>query len=560
MANTILTPVTLWKDFDDSLPLEEEIVEERDEQDYLVKDVYFLGRQTAEGRVKIFSRYFIPKEEERYPVVMILFEAGKPFDQEFVGHFLQNGYGVLCVDYCGESEHERYTLYPQDVDYANYRRAGRAMEFAEPSAKETSWYEWAGVARYAVRYLTEQPQVSAVGGVGMRTGGEILFKIAPYAPISCMISVCAAGWLAYRDLEKFSADGQQIFDEERHRFIAGVDSQSYAPYVKCPVLLLSAINDKKYRCERVYDTFRQINQEVEKAILFSAHGNGIIGGHSLKNVDLFFDKYLKDRSIFISAPISFTVGENEAGNLVVKPYFDENGEIAECGLFYSEEVSGTLTRDWTRVLADTENFEDGECVIPLNVYNRSSRVLVYIFVCYSNGFSTTSSIREVVIDKEYPNSLPRTRVIYTSQEGLNGFTVLRRGSHCVADCFSNGTHSEAILSEGFGGIMGVSAQNGIISYRVDAPRFAPDEGASMAFDVYCEEDALLNVAFYKDAEEKEGYVCEVKVSGGGKWKNIVLDASDFKTETGLALDEFIHASSVGFTSEKKVLINNIVWL
>ncbi|MDE7158212.1 MAG: hypothetical protein K2N74_01420, partial [Clostridiales bacterium] len=233
MANMILTPVTLWKDFDATLPLDEEIISERKEGDFVYREVYFYGRQTEKGRVKIYAQYVFPFGEEEFPAVMILFEAGMPVDMTFVKRYLANGYAVLCVDYCGENGAEHYTEYPSDVDYANYVRAGRAMEYAEPTAKETSWYEWAGVARYAARYLAEKPEVTLAGAVGLRSGGEILFKIAPYAPIACMVAVCSGGWLAYRGIGKFDADRQRIFDEERHRFIAGIDSQSYAPYVKC---------------------------------------------------------------------------------------------------------------------------------------------------------------------------------------------------------------------------------------------------------------------------------------------------------------------------------------
>ena len=76
MAKTILTPITLWKDFDDSLPLNEEIVSEKQSEKFDCKEAYFYGRQTAKARVKIFSRFFTPKGAEEYPAVMVLFEAG----------------------------------------------------------------------------------------------------------------------------------------------------------------------------------------------------------------------------------------------------------------------------------------------------------------------------------------------------------------------------------------------------------------------------------------------------------------------------------------------------
>ena len=221
--------MTLWKDFDDTLPLCEEIISEQERENCIFREVYFLGRKSVYGRVKVYAKYYVPKDKENYPAVMVLFEAGLPCDEKFVSHFVDLGYGVLCVDYCGDMGQGKHTIYPRDIDYANFLRAGRAMEYADVTAKETSWYEWAAVARYAAQYLKSKQEVTAFGAIGLRTGGEVLWKITPYAPISCFIAVCAAGWLAYRNMEKFGEGEKKNFDPERHRFMAGVDSQSYAP-------------------------------------------------------------------------------------------------------------------------------------------------------------------------------------------------------------------------------------------------------------------------------------------------------------------------------------------
>ena len=559
MALPILTPVTLWKDFDDTLPLEEEIVSEQEGEGFVCRDVFFSGRQTNGGRVKVYARYYRPVGEERFPAVVTLFEAGLPFDDRFVLRFVKKGYGVLCVDYCGENGGELFTRYPADIDYANYSRAGEHLDHAEPSAKETSWYEWAAVARYAVRYLKEKSEVSAVGAIGLRTGGESLFKIAPYAPLECMISVCAAGWLAYRGIKRYGDEDQHEFNMERYRFIAGIESQSYAPYVKCPVLLLSAVNDVKYDHDRVYDTFSMLNPNIEKAILFSAHGNGLIGGHSVANLDLFLDKYLKKRSVFISKPVSVEAKEDKEGNLVVEVRGDEAGEIEDCGIFYTEKVGDSQTRDWTRVLGDNKN-GGNVFTVPLGVYAKSLKALVYGFVKYSNGFSVTSNIIEIALGKRYKNSCLKSRIIYDNSDGYNGFVGLRRHSKTVADCFMQDRSSNVKLVSGFGGIKGITAPTGIISYRVGEPRYSAPEGVSLLFDAYCGENARLSITFYLDALEEKSYSAEVNVEGGGKWKSFFLNPLDFKSSNGASLNDFTQVVSVSYFSDKEVLVNNVLWI
>ena len=560
MASTILTPVTLWRDFNEGLPLNEEIAGETAENGIVTRDVYFYGRETEKGRVKIYAQYCFPEEEENFPAVLVLFEAGFGFDDRFVERLIRRGYGVLCVDYCGENGTEKHTVYPEDVDYANFVRAGDHLDHADPTARETSWYEWAGVARYAARYLALRSEVTAFGAVGLRSGGEVLFKIAPYAPLACFVSVCAAGWLAYRGMEKFAESEVHVFDEDEHRFIAGIDSQSYAPYVKCPVLLLSAINDKKYNYDRVYDTFRQLNPDVDKAILYSAHGNGLIGSHSMHNLNLFLDKYLKGHSVYISKSIGLEVGADENGDLVATCSFDEEGEISEYGVFYTEKISGSTARDWTRIYGSAENLHGTKGVVPLEVFPSGGKMLVYAFAKYSNNFSVTSKILDFSLDKAYRNSKPASRVIYSNKEELNGFAAFRRRAKSVADCFMDGASASLRLAAGYGGIEGLEVGGGIISYRVSEPGYDPPEGASL-FDAYSETGADLKVVFYLDAEEKAGYAADVRIEAGGKWKSAMLSCGDLKSDTGAPLADFSGVVSVVFLcDEGNVLINNLLWI
>ena len=557
----ILTPITLWQDFDDSLPLNEEIISERREDGIVWRDLYFYGRNVGEaGRVKIYARYVFPEDEEKFPAVMILFEAGHPFDEQLVLRYVRGGYGVLCVDYSGERDEGEYTVYPKAISYANLRTAGRSIDYCDRTAKETSWYEWAAVARYAVNFLSSREEVQAIGAVGLRTGGEVLFKIAPYSPLACMISVCAAGWLAYRGISKFSAEDNRILDEERHRFIAGIDSQSYAPHVKCPVLLVSAINDKKYNYVRVYDTFRQINPNTEKAILFSAHGSGLVGSHALKDIDLFLDKYLRGRSVFLSRPISLDVQEDEEGNLMATGTFDPAGEIKEFGIFYTESVLGPRMRDWTRVYGKPEDLDGNVGTVPLPLYQGSKKALVYAFVNYSNNLSVTSKILEVNVEKKYKNACPKSRVIYSESEKRNGFSTFWRRTHSIADCFSDGANSSVRQLAGFGGIKGIATTPGVISYRVGEERYEAPEGASFRFDAYAASDATLRVVFYKDEEEEVGFSGEVQIAGGGGWKSVLFDPTDFKSDTGAPLQDFHGVVSVVFMSDEDVLINNVLWI
>ena len=199
-------------------------------------------------------------------------------------------------------------------------------------------------------------------------------------------------------------------------------------------------------------------------------------------------------------------------------------------------------------------------VIPLSLFTGTQKALVYTFVNYTNNFSVTSKIKEVTQEKPYANSGPVSRVLYTSADGLNGFAAFRPRTRSLADCFVEGEESRAKLIAGYGGILGITSESGIISYRVGEPRYEPPEGASFSFDAYCPADAKVRVTFFTDSEESEGYSDEAKIEGKGKWKRIIMNADDFKSESGAHLSSFKNVVAVLFSFDGEVLINHVLWI
>lgn len=53
-------------------------------------------------------------------------------------------------------------------------RAGTTA--VDTTADETCWFEWISVALYSIEYLKQRGDVSGIGVVGIRTGGEIAWK------------------------------------------------------------------------------------------------------------------------------------------------------------------------------------------------------------------------------------------------------------------------------------------------------------------------------------------------------------------------------------------------
>ena len=96
--------------------------------------------------------------------------------------------------------------------------------------------------------------------------------------------------------------------------------------------------------------------------------------------------------------------------------------------------------------------------------------------------------------------------------------------------------------------------------------YIPDENALLAFDAYCATTQQLQITVdVGDMQsETEKYSCIVDIKGGGKWKRIILKASDFKGETcNKPLTNFHDGKALTFTvpsEEDELAVTNILWL
>ena len=45
-----------------------------------------------------------------------------------------------------------YTVYPDKISHANYDNSSETFNYVKTTAKDTCWYEWCAVAKYAVSY------------------------------------------------------------------------------------------------------------------------------------------------------------------------------------------------------------------------------------------------------------------------------------------------------------------------------------------------------------------------------------------------------------------------
>ncbi len=564
----IVSAIALWKKFNLKNPL---CVSEWgiEEQDGVKRShVSYSGHKVDDGNVRIYARYFRSLKKGKQPAILLLNDIGVTPDEELAEYFLQKGYAVLMPDYTGKMKEDGEgvlrTAYPQSLSYGNFEQQKGYTHADDLPPDQTTWFEWTYVALYSIEFLRAQEEIGNIGIVGIRTGGELAWHamLSPY--VKCGVPINAAGWRSSHSIGKFSDDIAHNLSDNRHRYIAATEAQSYAPYVKCPVLMLCALRDQGFDCDRAYDTYSRIGNTDGNALAYSPESGACIGQHALANMDLFLEKNLKGREIYIPDTLNVALKETCEG-IEITVGSDKEGLLEEIGIFYAEaDVKKKSTcRDWRQIYKiDGRSVKNGTAVHTVKPFAGTTAVFVFAYAKYFNGFRVMSKIACKRLTDANVNAV-KSRMLFSGKE-MDSFSIARHEDYSIGNIF---LEREAVPKKttGYGGIQGAYSVGGIKTYKISSPRFLPDENALLEFDVYSAETQTLKVEIeMADMEEWERYVCQVDVKGGGKWKRIILKAADFKAETnGRSLKSFVDGSGLSFDcagEEKEYAVTNILWL
>lgn len=555
----ILTPTTLWNNFDDTLDLSAVTIGVKRDRGVKFERVNFLGRETGEGRVKVFGVFASSETAPSKETVIIFPDSSDSVDETVLRLFVERGYSAFMVDYRGEWENgEHCTVYPKNIDYANTLKCGRNKEYVDESADKTSWYEWVAVGIYARKYVTERTGCEDVAVLGIRDGGEIAWKLAAARKFRCAIPVCAVGWLAYFGISKYRTDEQQL-DTERYRFIAGIDSQAYAPFVRCPMLLLCSTNDVRFDYDRAYDTFSRINTEfaADSIIAYSVQCDASIDGKSFEDMFMFLGKHLKGRQVFLPQNGDITVSVDGEQNLVATAKFASSGDIKECGVYMAEDAIDSSIREWI-LCENTKKISDNEFRTNLNVYKDTSTLFVLSYATYANGFTVWSKTAVKKLSGRFKNTCDKCSVMFSAKNGTDGFCISDIRSVAVGGIFFTGDVALPQIVKKAKGIDGIYSEHGLTTYRLNSVRYSPSRDKVLKIDVFCDQTAEI-VLMIEDTAAGESYRYSQTVLGG-VWQSLVLKSKLFKNENNVALADYSHNVRLCVSCDEKYAINNVMWL
>ena len=127
MAGNILTPTTIWKDFNISF-----IPSAKIEQEFCVgkktyTKLYIDGQTIGEEKVEIFATLVKGSFKGKKPAILLLQDFEYGFDDALVSALVDQGYVVLSIDLAGQNEDNQHTVYPEQISYANYKEVANKL-------------------------------------------------------------------------------------------------------------------------------------------------------------------------------------------------------------------------------------------------------------------------------------------------------------------------------------------------------------------------------------------------------------------------------------------------
>ena len=560
----ILTPSAVWKDFKGNLPLKDSKVNEMTYDGITYSEVYFSGREINLSRVRIYGLYARPNPlpvNRKIGALLIMPDFCDTINLELVNHFAKMGYAVLMVDYRGEvGEGTNHTIYPSEIEYANYGKED--MFTVERTAKETCWYEWACVGKYAISYLKSRLEVDKIALLGIKQGANVGWQMLYNEErVNCFVSLFGAGWQAYKGL--FKSEGTDIeMSDERYRWLGGVDAHVYAQYCNCPVLYLTATNSSDFDCERSADTLSRVNENISCSFNYSPRLCQTIDKKSADDIALFLKKHItkagaaSDRLYFPESPtLSLALGD-DGRTVFAKVSINEPDKLKNLTVYLSEGIYDPSKRNWCQMLS-VKASSTPECkYFKLPLGGGSSFAHAFAVADYKNGVSISSRIVMKKFDVEIPSTT--ASMLYSSRSGVDCFTVCDEIGHSVGKIFFN-ENSGVELVECANGIAGVTSRYGLLNYRIVECRFNPDVRSILKMDVYCEDYTLLNVrVVVVENERQEDYSATLELKGCRVWQKVQIDFASLKSASRMSIKGFEDIVAIKIEAESRFAVNNIL--
>ena len=529
-----MTPIEVWEDCNPvAEDLSVDVVRAYEEDGVVYEKIYYTVKKTEQGECRAYTLVARPKKKGKLPVVLIApSPTGREIDKSLVEGAVKDGYVAVVVDLEGQVDgKQRYTFYPDDLDYCNLSRTGRHIQYAEPSARETIWYNWTYVVRRAITLISslDYADDTKIALVGVDQSSLVAWQTAGMdGRLACMVSI-------------FGYNPQKIEEEQEEKdcWLSGVDQRSYAPFVTVPVLHVGGTNTND---DVVSFTEKTVERMKDKSLFYADYGFGNEHALTVRQINTIkeFIKKVFSGEQFAQVP-TMEIEKGIDGEFKIK-INAPSAKSAEIWYAYLTEPKKVF---WKKVETGKKN---GELIASFSLAKEDERVVIYARANYSK-FSIVSRPSYIETSRMGASVHERrsTRILFDGTSDKNLIPI-------VEDKLVFDNSIEVV--EGALGLMGVTVAGGGIAYVFDPEQpidltFA----SSLQFEVYSLSAFTLSIRLYSGDIV---YKMEKKFRGGTGWQRVHLSSASFKNENMQKLSSFEEVWKVDFPNLQSALIRNVL--
>lgn len=538
----ILTPTKIWEDFKLHTSLKEQVVEEISFLDYKLKYLYFFGNEINQKiRVKIFGLYIEVNNSKGS--ILLSSDPKDGLRQDLALFFAKFGYNVLMVDLGGVNSNSKYyTIYPDELSYANYEFIKDSPLVVSTSAKETCWYEWTCVLRHGLTLLKQLNPTHKICGIGYKVGSNVLWQAVGVDTRFDAAVFLFAGF----NLKQYINSENGIDKDSINSFYAGIDIQCYANKRSCPAFQFGTIDNPIFLSTEAHDAITRIKEWDH--YYFTPTSKKYLDSNTIENIKLFLREYLCNEKVTIPLQpeiISNVDGDKIELNINVDDY--KNVEFAK--LYYSFNNGDHFYRSW--VIKEIDLDSSGFCeMYILDIPN--IKFDSFVEVKYKNGITLSSNFaNEDVKIKHFHNG-----VLFSSNYYRTNFIHKSDEKDLISGIFAKNLSYD--FSLGPNNILGELCNNSLLFYEISRLCKSLNSNSILKFDVYSKFKCEINIELRCSDGVKVNNI--ISLSGGEFWQNISFKFDDFVTFDNKKLDSYNEVVSITFTSSSTVILNNIVVL
>lgn len=524
----VTSPGSLWRDFDAAaLPLNLSELSVKTENGITIKEYYFDGFTTIDGRVRAFMRiYERPKHKG---VVLYMSDTADNSDADAIKYFNDNGYTVGVLDFLGQSDSiTRYTLYPHSLSLCNCRN--QKTFDAYDDILKSRWYVWMCMARKATLMLKTLYENAKIFALGKGLGGSTVYKLCAF---NDGITACAT---LLNIVPNITGSGNPLIF-----YRAALDTTAYASLTSTPLFMAIASNDE----DGSFDSMSALADKTESLKCLRIVERSFSSGINVvyPQIERFFEKTAIGEINFPSPSIKASNSDdNLYFNIVVDGDDSAIAEYNNVSLFAAFCIENPTRRNWTNL--PIVNLGGRESLARADVHINTKPVYAFVNISNADGDVISSTLISLMPKSLGISSQPTVKrhLIYEGSMGNDVWTSPDGGS--------------VNTKSGLFGIDGVySDAHSLATFKPGDLMYCANEGVLLQIMV-SGKPQTINISVYDDTNE---YTFSIDVPNFDKWYKFTLSNTDFKNKCG-QLSSWSKINMIKFTSSDEFLISSVLWV